>query len=163
LEYFTAIWYNLWPFGIVNGFGIFFPNLVCLDKEKSGNPDSNSQSISICGRKTGRGRHRLFQINKFFNVSLGITNYNFESGLPDGLIKNKKIPIWVNFRRALDLKMFRYFVAIWNILWRFGIFYDHLVHFPGFGIMYQEKSGNPALNPRVGMHLRDGRDLKLGA
>jgi hypothetical protein len=42
-------------------------------------------------------------------------------------------------------------MAIWNILQTFGIFYDHLVHFvfvryifSGFGIMYQEKSGNPA-------------------
>jgi hypothetical protein len=40
----------------------------------------------------------------------------------------------------------------WNILWRLGIFYDHLehfvlihlVHFSTFGIKYQEKSGNPA-------------------
>jgi hypothetical protein len=52
--------------------------------------------------------------------------------------------------RALDWKMFLDFMAIWNILWRFGIYYDHLlhfvlilVHFSGFGIMYQEKSGNP--------------------
>jgi hypothetical protein len=29
------------------------------------------------------------------------------------------------------------------ILWSFGIFYDHLVHFSGFGILHQEKSGNP--------------------
>jgi hypothetical protein len=42
------------------------------------------------------------------------------------------------------------FWDIWNILETFVIFYDHLVHFvfiwyifPGFGIMYQEKSGNP--------------------
>jgi hypothetical protein len=41
-------------------------------------------------------------------------------------------------------------MAIWNISWRFGIVYDHLVHFvfiwnifSGFGIMHQEKSGNP--------------------
>jgi hypothetical protein len=37
-------------------------------------------------------------------------------------------------------------MAIWNILQTFGIFYDHLVHLcsfgTGFGIMYQEKSGN---------------------
>jgi hypothetical protein len=39
--------------------------------------------------------------------------------------------------------MFIYFIATWNILWRFGILYDHLVHFSGVGIMYQEKSGNP--------------------
>jgi hypothetical protein len=43
--------------------------------------------------------------------------------------------------RASDWKTFVYFMAIWNILWRFGIFYDHLVHFvfiwyifSGFGI-----------------------------
>jgi hypothetical protein len=33
------------------------------------------------------------------------------------------------FWRALDWKMFIYFMAIWNILWTFGIFFDHLVHF----------------------------------
>jgi hypothetical protein len=40
-----------------------------------------------------------------------------------------------------------YFTYIWDILRTFGIFYDHSVHFgkfiSGFGIMYQEKSGNP--------------------
>jgi hypothetical protein len=53
---------------------------------------------------------------------------------------------------ALDWKKFIYFMAIWNILWRVGIFYDHfgtfcihLGHLSGFGTMYQEKSGNPAL------------------
>jgi hypothetical protein len=37
-----------------------------------------------------------------------------------------------------------YFVEIWNILRPFGTFCIHLVHFTGFGIMHQEKSGNPA-------------------
>jgi hypothetical protein len=44
-------------------------------------------------------------------------------------------------------------MAIWNNLWSFGIFYRvdstfsvYLVHFSGFGIMYQEKSGNPVLH-----------------
>jgi hypothetical protein len=48
------------------------------------------------------------------------------------------------FWKALYWKMFIYFMDIWNILCRFGIFYDHLVHFvliwylfSGFGIMYQ--------------------------
>jgi hypothetical protein len=39
-----------------------------------------------------------------------------------------------------------YFMAIWYILWSFGIFYGHLVIwyiFPPFGILCQEKSGNP--------------------
>jgi hypothetical protein len=37
-KYFMAIWYNLWPFGIVCGHLLYFTNLVCLDQEKSGNP-----------------------------------------------------------------------------------------------------------------------------
>jgi hypothetical protein len=37
LEYFMAIWYNLWSFGIVCGY--IFPNFVCLDQGKSGNPE----------------------------------------------------------------------------------------------------------------------------
>jgi hypothetical protein len=54
------------------------------------------------------------------------------------------------FLRVLDWKILIYLMAIWNILWRFGIFYGHLVRFvfiwytfSRFGIMYQEKSGNP--------------------
>jgi hypothetical protein len=41
-------------------------------------------------------------------------------------------------------------MAIGNILQTFGIFYGHLVHFSGFGITYQEKSGNPVLNIQLG-------------
>jgi hypothetical protein len=33
-----------------------------------------------------------------------------------------------------------YFMATWNILWPFGIFYGYLVHFSPF--WFQEKSGN---------------------
>jgi hypothetical protein len=58
--------------------------------------------------------------------------------------------------------MFIYFMAIWNILWRFGIFYGHLVHFvfiwyilSGFGIMYLEKSGNPG--PKQGDQMGLGQ------
>jgi hypothetical protein len=72
------------------------------------------------------------------------------SGLPDGLFSNQN-PNFGQFWRALEWKMLTYFMAIWNILPIFGIFYNHLVHsvfiwyiFPRFGIMYQEKSGNPA-------------------
>jgi hypothetical protein len=63
-----------------------------------------------------------------------------------------KNPNFGKFYRALDGKMLIYFRAIWNILWIFGIFYDHLVHFvfiwdifSVFGIMYLEKSGNHEL------------------
>jgi hypothetical protein len=47
-------------------------------------------------------------------------------GLPDVF----KIPIWVNFGGPyVDWKMLIYFMAIWNILQTFVIFYDHWVHF----------------------------------
>jgi hypothetical protein len=56
---------------------------------------------------------------------------------------------------ALGWKMLTYLMGIWNILRTPGMFYDYLVHFvfswyiiPSFGIMYQEKSGNPGLEPR---------------
>jgi hypothetical protein len=32
------------------------------------------------------------------------------------------------FWRALDYKLLIYFIAIWYILWTFGMFYVHLVH-----------------------------------
>jgi hypothetical protein len=52
------------------------------------------------------------------------------------------------------LQPFGIFKAIWNILQPFGIFYGHLVCnavaiwyiFPRFGILCQEKSGNPVGN-----------------
>jgi hypothetical protein len=40
-----------------------------------------------------------------------------------------------------------YFMAIWSILWSFGLFYghlDYLVYLSRFGMLNQEKSGNPA-------------------
>jgi hypothetical protein len=40
-----------------------------------------------------------------------------------------------------------YFPEIWHTSWLFGIFYPILVHFTRFGMLYQEKSGNPGSNP----------------
>jgi hypothetical protein len=48
LEYITAIWYILWPFGIFYGHLVYFmaiwyisPLFGTLNKEESGNPDIN--------------------------------------------------------------------------------------------------------------------------
>jgi hypothetical protein len=41
-----------------------------------------------------------------------------------------------------------YFTAIGNILWPFGIFCGHLAFSPRFGMLYNEKSGNPATTGR---------------
>jgi hypothetical protein len=43
-----------------------------------------------------------------------------------------KNPNLGKFWRTLDWKMLIYFMTIWNILEKFGIFYDHLVHFCQF-------------------------------
>jgi hypothetical protein len=47
--------------------------------------------------------------------------------------------------------MLVHFMLIWNMLWPFGIFYRKFVVvwyiFPHFGMLCQDKSGNPAANP----------------
>jgi hypothetical protein len=48
-----------------------------------------------------------------------------------------KDPDLGKFWRALDGKMLIYFMAIWNILRTFGIFYEHLVHFVFFRYIFQ--------------------------
>jgi hypothetical protein len=57
-------------------------------------------------------------------------------GLPDGLFSNQN-PNLGKFWMALDWKVFQYFMAIWNILWRFGIFYDHLYYSHSFGTFFR--------------------------
>jgi hypothetical protein len=57
-------------------------------------------------------------------------------------------------------------MTIWSILQQLEIFYDHLEYFvviwyifPRFGILDQEKSGNPAVNTRclyIRNHKKEG-------
>jgi hypothetical protein len=57
-----------------------------------------------------------------------------------------KNPNFVKFWRVKQRKMSVHFMSIWSILLPFGIFcgfYRHFVYFPPFGMLYQEKSGNP--------------------
>jgi hypothetical protein len=65
--------------------------------------------------------------------------------LPDSIFR-PKIPIWVIFGRFCNRRC-------WYISWSFGLFYGHLVYFKAiwyilgpFGLLYQEKSGNPGWN-----------------
>jgi hypothetical protein len=83
-----------------------------------------------------------------------------QTGLPDDLFSNQKNPDSGEFCRAFDQKTLMYFTAIWNILWTIGILYYRLLHlvflwyiFSCFGIMRQEKSGNPVRKPRRGKVL----------
>jgi hypothetical protein len=61
-----------------------------------------------------------------------------------------KIPFLGKFWRVLYWKMLVYLMAIWYILLSIGKFNGRLLHFvviwyifSRFGILYQEKSGNP--------------------
>jgi hypothetical protein len=61
-----------------------------------------------------------------------------------------KIPIWVNFGRPWNGKGWLYYFAIWNTsiwhnLWPFGNLVANWYISSRFGFLYQEKSGNPAL------------------
>jgi hypothetical protein len=69
--------------------------------------------------------------------------------LPDGFFPNQKSQFG-QILEGLRWENVDILRAFWNIVWTFGIFYRHLVifvfigyNFSGFGIMYQEKSGNP--------------------
>jgi hypothetical protein len=60
------------------------------------------------------------------------------------LFSDQKSQFWYIFFGALDWKMLIYVMAIWNISWTFGKFYDHSVRFvlivyifSGFGITFQ--------------------------
>jgi hypothetical protein len=138
---------------ILQIFGIFYNHLVhfvfiwyifsCLGimhHEKSGNP---GQAVSV----SGGGKKMKMKIESHI-----LMTFRFISGLPDGIFFKPKIPIWVKFgmsskgRYWYNLWVFWvYFTAIWYNLWKFDKVYGHLVYFPRFGVLYQEKSGNPGL------------------
>jgi hypothetical protein len=68
------------------------------------------------------------------------------SGLPDGLFSNQNSQFG-QFWRSLYWKFLIYFMATWNILKTFGIFYDQFVHFVFIWYIFSEKSGNPGVDP----------------
>jgi hypothetical protein len=66
-----------------------------------------------------------------------------------------KNPNLKKFWSALEWKMFEYVMPIWNMLlmltfgmflWSFGNFVAFWYIFSRFGILYQQKSGNPELD-----------------
>jgi hypothetical protein len=66
-------------------------------------------------------------------------------------ILKPKNPKLGKFWRALQRKVFAYFMAIWSFLFSFGIFCGNLAHFmiisyifSRFGVLCKEKSGDPA-------------------
>jgi hypothetical protein len=50
LEYFMAIWYNLWPFGTVCGHLLYFSQFGMFGPRKSSNPDNcyKNPALHMC-------------------------------------------------------------------------------------------------------------------
>jgi hypothetical protein len=72
-----------------------------------------------------------------------------------------KNPNLGKFCEALLCKILAYFMTSWSILRPLEIFYFHLVYFvvilyifPRFGILDQEKSGNPAWHNRNSLNVQ---------
>jgi hypothetical protein len=77
-----------------------------------------------------------------------------------------KNPNLGEFWRVLQWKMMVYFMDTWSILRSFVRFYGHLVQFviiwyifSRFGILFQEKSGNPDVNREYKSNILKQRKL----
>jgi hypothetical protein len=80
---------------------------------------------------------KRFDIN--FNKTFFRTEKAGEAGLPDGIFQTKKSNLgkfWRDLQWNMLVYVFYghlvYFVAIWYILWLFGIVYSYLVYFSPF-------------------------------
>jgi hypothetical protein len=81
-EYSTALWYILWPFGNLVVIRYIFPALVCLDHEKSGNPDligTNFCQKVFIATHANQFRHKTNRILK---------KNDLKPELPDFLVRN---------------------------------------------------------------------------
>jgi hypothetical protein len=97
------------------------------------------------------------------------------AGLPDVFFsKLHKSPNLGNFWRVLKWKKLAYLMNTWSILQPFGLFYvylvfigiycGNLVYFPRFGMLYQEKSGNPGCrynNSKVNLIISDSSGSQI--
>jgi hypothetical protein len=82
---FMAIWFSLWPFGI-------FSNLLCLDLEKSGNPDIDTSftsgflpNLTACPKVQVTNNGYYERLNRVeYNKSISLCNFgaSFQCRLP---------------------------------------------------------------------------------
>jgi hypothetical protein len=102
---------------------------------------------NISGKKTfAKERKVHFEINELIyiftaKVSRSTRLYS-GTGLPDGIFSKQESDLG-KFWRVLQWKTLAFYMSICSILWLFGIC------FPRFGMLNQEKSGNPALERKM--------------
>jgi hypothetical protein len=91
-----AIWYSLWSLVIH-----IFPNLVCFDQEKSGNPDL---SLALTGRVTVRRTSRLCTHSSFMApgalLMAVVAEAQLDYGQGDQI--GRIFAFWANFRLLGD-------------------------------------------------------------
>jgi hypothetical protein len=108
-------------------------------------PTWNSESYPNSFRKAWARKYKKSPFKVWKRTEDGFAHYPrqhnvLRTGLPDG--KNPNLgKIW----RALICKRLRYFTAIWNIhnAANLYILWPCSIYFPRFGILCQDKSGNP--------------------
>jgi hypothetical protein len=110
----------------VNSLGGLFDS-CCLARWESTRGTDLTKHYSSRMRKGERLCHDLTEKN-----TLGETK-NLSTYVPIGVARwhifKPKIPIWVNFGGSCNGRCwYMYFIAIWSILWHFGLFNGHLVY-----------------------------------
>jgi hypothetical protein len=133
-------------------------NSIAKDKKLKTMPPSGNRTHDILFSRRTRCHAAVASANAFipFTASgFGMPICWFHQGCQMGYFQTKN-PNLGNFWNVSSWKMLVNVIAIWSILLPFCIFYDHLiyfvvilVYFPPFGMLYQEKSGNPGFRCSV--------------
>jgi hypothetical protein len=102
LEYLTAIWYKLWPSGIVYGHLVYFSHFGIFGARKIWQPRLQEADLPACLRKPYLASlSKIYDRRNFSENGDGEGRTDFElgwgAGLPDGIFSNQKITIWVIF------------------------------------------------------------------
>jgi hypothetical protein len=157
LVYFMAIWYILWPFDIFYDHLIYFVVILVhtscfgnLYQEQSGNPDRNWSRFneSVRAVNYGQNAHKVKGAQVCKQGAARSENQSCQM-----VEFQNKPPLLVHFGSPLNGKFWYLLwpfgmLYVWPIVlfWQFGNFGGHLLHCLYFGILYQEKSGNPSEN-----------------
>jgi hypothetical protein len=111
----------------------WFKNKYTIWQSRKKIRDEKWRQFFCCRFKPCRESDTTWSIRKYWSKKRKRLN---PSRVARWFIFVPKIPIWVNFRRALHWKMFIYFKTVWSYFQTFGIFYDHLVHFVFIGYIF---------------------------
>jgi hypothetical protein len=91
LEYFTGLWYILWPFGNLVVYLYIFPHFGILNKEKSGNPARN-RCVMLCHTMRPKSGS-ILGLSHGGEVAARVARW---------FVFKPKIQIWVNFGGSCD-------------------------------------------------------------